>query len=225
MTVVGITRRSSPSDPPDGSEGSDGADGSDGAEGSAGAESSDDSEEHVVRGFAVTIAALGIVFLVTLVPQLAPGFVPAWFRLQAQTYAVIWPQGWSFFSDAADTDQVAAYRLSDGGLGAAVQVQQVNASSSDSFGLSRTAMVTNNEIDYFAQEIPAGDWKACRAADVATCFSARGTALFAESDTFRPAALCGRVGFVLSASDKEGASRTAENGDAPMFAEALVSCS
>ena len=138
---------------------------------------------------------------------------------------MIWPQGWSFFSDAADTDQVAAYRLSDGGQGAAVRVQQVNASPSDSFGLSRTAMVTNNEVEYFAQEIPAGDWKACRAAEVATCFSARGAALFAESDTFQPAVLCGRVGFVLSASDEQGASRTDENRDVPRFAEALVSCS
>jgi hypothetical protein len=198
--AAGITERPSPPDPPGG------------------------ADERAVRGFAVTIAALCTAFLVTLVVQLGAGIEPASFRLHAQTYAVIWPQGWSFFADAADTDQVAAYRLPDG-PGDAVRVQQVNASSSDAFGLSRTAMVTNNEIGYLAQEIPAADWKVCRASDAAACFPALGApALWVESDTFRPAALCGRVGFVRSASDTAGAPRADQGVDAPMTAEALVSC-
>jgi Sporulation delaying protein SdpA len=145
--------------------------------------------------FALTLAALGSLLLLTLAAQVLPASAtPAWLRIHRADYHMIWPQSWSFFANTADSETLAAYHL-ESGRRLGPPAIGLSMSGMNAWGLGRTAAAELDDAFYLQSQIPAGYWVACAGRRaLATCVNRARTYVLA--DRLRPAMLCGLVAFV-----------------------------
>ena len=179
-----------------------------------------DEREETAKGLGLTLAILGTVFLVALAAQLPDSMALPWLRNQQPTMTAIWPQGWSFFSNAADVETVAAYTFSP--AGGPLEVPQLHMAAANAWGLGRSATVADTEVRRLAAGIPDSAWHSCgSASSLADCFAAA-TGQTLLTDTYAPAVVCGLVGFERSAPRSLGNAPAA--GPSVEVAKAQVRC-
>ena len=144
------------------------------------------------RGFALTLASLATLLVVTLYAQLPlPSLLPS-LRGEEPTFAGIWPQGWSFFAAEPDAEVYFVYRLAADGRYVAVTLPLMSASSQ--WGLGRSSEVYYEESHYLAPLIPRASWETCSDPFEKSCISRAKTTKLVND--FSPAVLCGLVVFV-----------------------------
>ncbi|WP_408641107.1 hypothetical protein [Streptacidiphilus rugosus] len=112
--------------------------------------------------------------------------LPSTYRTTAHT---MWPQGWSFFADEGDVDDVTALRPGDAG-GAPANAAAVG----NSWGLSRLPDAIYRQAVFVSGEVPMTRWVNCLARSVQSAAercAALAKPVVALSNPFRPALLCG----------------------------------
>lgn len=147
------------------------------------------------RGFVLTSAFFGILFILSLGTH-AFGLLSGRFNGQSEAYAALWPQGWSFFSDAADTRTIDSFQVFGDGRSFA-PAASLHMSAEDDWGLGRIAYAQSGEAFALAHRIPANAWVACPGASLGDCLPA--TPPVRVTDDFDPPLLCGTIAFVWSA--------------------------
>ena len=149
------------------------------------------------RGFALTASLLSAALVLCAIPQLLPRVTPGRLRSQGAAFAVLWPQNWDFFANAASTEVTVAYRVSPGGAGlSAVPAHQM--SEGDLWGLSRSGTTQVIETQYLADLVPPPRWIRCGPDTGPDCVAAAvATAPLPLRNTFQTATLCGRVVLVV----------------------------
>jgi hypothetical protein len=142
----------------------------------------------------LTSAVLGSLLVITLSAQLLPaGVAPAWLKAHQAVYGTIWPQGWTFFANAPDSETLSAYRLSSGPV-ARGSMLAMSMSGQNRWGLGRTAVAELSEAEYLANLVPGGYWISCTHPLAHSCLGA--VRVYRLMNDFRPAMLCGLVAFV-----------------------------
>jgi hypothetical protein len=142
------------------------------------------------RGFTTSITALLVVLVVAAATQLPASMVPGWLSDQRDTYQLLWPQRWVFFT-AVGSVTVGVYRP-DGYQPVTVQL----ASARNLGGLSRREYATILEAAILARSVPAERWRDCGRPAVADCADRLAGAQVTAVDSraaWRP--LCGSVVF------------------------------
>jgi hypothetical protein len=160
------------------------------------------------RGFWFTATVLFTGFLVTLASQL-PGIAPDWLSRQRSAYVAVWPQGWSFFADAASEDTVVVYRAGPDDRTFPRVTRQL-MSAGNRWGLGRAAYVQILETKQLAAQIAEGRWTACRYHTTEACL--RAALVASESDAVnrsRHATICGPVIFAAEHPERWDGDRAA----------------
>jgi hypothetical protein len=149
-----------------------------------------------LQGFLVTLAGLGSVLMITLCAQLPAGVVPAWLHGHHSIYRTIWPQGWSFFANTANSQTLNVYQLNPGRVpvGSAIALSM---SSRDRWGLGRTAAAQFDQALGLASQIPPGYWTACTDPASSSCLIRPSS--YRTINKNRPGLLCGLLAFVRRA--------------------------
>ena len=119
------------------------------------------------RGFTTSITALLVLLVVAAVPQLPSSLVGRWLAGQRNTYQLLWPQRWAFFT-AEGAVTVGAYRLGRDGRTYESEIQPLT-SARNLGGLSRREYATILVAATLADRIPPGQWRACGGPSVAAC--------------------------------------------------------
>jgi antimicrobial peptide system SdpA family protein len=130
-------------------------------------EADDTTKAECERGFLFTAAILFTGLLVTLASQL-PGLAPGWLTGQRPAYRALWPQGWSFFADAAAEDVLVVYRAGSDGASFPVVTRTLMSAAND-WGLSRVAYVQILETRQIAEQVPGDRWTACHDSSADAC--------------------------------------------------------
>ncbi|WP_370349594.1 hypothetical protein [Catenulispora sp. EB89] len=159
-------------------------------------------------GFAVTFAILVTALASTLGLQLVTKLQPSWTGSTGQAYRAIWPQGWSFFDNYADSATLSVF-----GIGSDMKEPSPliprQMSSRNLWGLADSSQTRAAEANYVKSIIPAGSWYLCADPETARCFSS--TAPLSLVNQTKPASLCGLVAFVLTWPEtNSGARRPSE---------------
>ncbi|MFC0432219.1 hypothetical protein [Kutzneria buriramensis] len=124
--------------------------------------------EHARRGFGLTLTILLVSLLISMLAQWGGGIAPDLVGDHLGAYAVIWPQGWSFFTDLSGKNVLTAYRVSPDGMRLTLETQRQEWSDF-TWGLDRAGDSAAFEITQLAQEVPDRYWRACEAANPAEC--------------------------------------------------------
>lgn len=165
--------------------------------------------EPAKRGFTLTLAALGGVFLITLLAQLPSGLAPAFLRSHRAVYRTFWPQGWSFFADTADVPTLKAYQVDQYHV-AGAPLLALTLSAEDAWGFGRSASSQLYQAIYISDGIPDNGWVSCAKVLSRPCLaSARA---YRSVNAFRPPSLCGTVAFVKSQPTASTPSLAADGG-------------
>jgi len=115
------------------------------------------------RGFTTSITALLVVLVVAAATQLPASMVPGWLGDQRDTYQLLWPQRWVFFT-AEGSVAVGVYRP-----GGYTPVTAPLSSARNLGGLSRQGYATILEAAILAGSVPAARWRACGRPALADC--------------------------------------------------------
>lgn len=114
-----------------------------------------DSTEQSARSFHLTATILIVAGLSTLAAQvLLPGVSGV-----RSTYKALWPQGWSFFSDAPSSEVTTAYQV--GQDGRLTQLTFRQAERKNLWGLRRGVYSQLAEIQVLRDRVPAAEWSSC----------------------------------------------------------------
>src|SRR5690349_21269424 len=119
------------------------------------------------RGFTTSITALLVLLVVAAVPQLPSSLVGSGLADQRNTYQLLWPQRWSYFT-AEGAVAVGAYRLGRDGRTYESAIQPLT-SARNLGGLSRREYATILVAATLAGSIPAERWRTCGRPSLATC--------------------------------------------------------
>jgi antimicrobial peptide system SdpA family protein len=160
--------------------------------------SQEPSEEK--RAFFFTATVLVVLMLVALLAQLPRDSMPDELSHRAASYELLWPQGWSFFSDAPHQDRIVAYHVEpDGDLSTEDSLQ---ARPGSLWGLRRTTYFRLVETEYIASRIPRSSWIACSTPTAPSCLRQSDEPVWQEMENpFHASALCGRVLFAVERPD------------------------
>ncbi|OJF15944.1 hypothetical protein [Couchioplanes caeruleus] len=115
------------------------------------------------RGFTTSITALLVVLVVAAASQLPGSMTPGWLGDRRDTYQLLWPQQWEFFT-AVGSVAVGVYRS-----GGYQPVTAPLASAQNLGGLSRREYATIVEAAVLARSVPAARWRDCGRPAVADC--------------------------------------------------------
>jgi hypothetical protein len=155
-------------------------------------------------GFSFTFVLLLSLLVVMLLPQL-PATTADWLRSARHTYRMLWPQGWTFFADAASKPALVSYRL-DGPESAPAPATKPLMSRSNWWGIGRIGDGRQAEARQLAQEIPTHMWRACGATSVTECANLLARyEPYTETNRSRMPVLCGRMLFTLELPAKADA--------------------
>ena len=141
-----------------------------------------------------TAVALGFMLLVSLTAQLPGTVAPGWLRQHRDTYAVLWPQGWAFFTSPPLADVTVAYRVRAAEL---VPATPALSDPTNLWGVRRGGYTRLLEIVRVARSVPEPGWRACPAGGAAQCLRAGAVPVTAVVNPTHPATLCGRVVFAV----------------------------
>ncbi|MEV8509155.1 hypothetical protein AB0368_30560 [Actinoplanes sp. NPDC051475] len=145
---------------------------------------------HSARGFTTSITALLVVLVVAAATQLPASIAPGWLSGQRDTYQLLWPQRWVFFT-AAGSVTVGVYRP-----GGYEPVTAPLSSARNRGGLSRQEYATVLEAATLAGSVPAARWRDCGRPALTDCADRLAGAPVTTLDSrvaWRP--LCGAVVF------------------------------
>ena len=174
------------------------------------------------QGFGFTLALLGVFLAVTVGTQLPAGVAPSWLGQYRATFRTMWPQGWSFFSNTADTDTVTAFRMNPVGTvsGSALVVSM---SSANEWGLGRTSQAENQEAGYLAAHVPDRYWIPCGDPLSSSCLK-QANAYHFPARIFQPPLLCGSLVLVRSKPQSAPEDRPAHDHQAAAVAVVHLDC-
>jgi hypothetical protein len=142
------------------------------------------------QGFMVTLVVLGFSFVIACLAQFDVVGVPVELRARLDTYRVLWPQEWDFFT-GLDRDSVVAYRTGDDGRLSRLHERQVW--DRQLAGLNREYDLYTNETWQIARRIPDRYWQACGQAGEARCERVPDLALVYRMENLsKHPRLCGR---------------------------------
>jgi hypothetical protein len=171
------------------------------------------------RAFIITATLLAALLLAALLAQLPPTSMPESLSRRAASFGLLWPQGWSFFSEVAHQDRTVAYRvLPDGAL---TTEDSLQARPGSWWGLRRTTYFRMVETEYIAARIPPSSWITCDAPAAALCLRRVDESAPAAIDNpFHASDLCGPVFFTVERPDL-GSDRL-QRGDVPRGVVAIA---
>ena len=171
------------------------------------------------QGFGLTLSILLTLLVATLCTQLPGRLVPSWLSSQKQSYGILWPQNWAFFSIQADNPTVFTYQISrDGTLTPALISEGARGNL---WGLGQSSAAYFIQAIYLAHELPPGAWKPCRGSAPSQCLPAAQDARLDEP--FAPSLLCGDTLFIkYPPGSTEASGETANRPEAA--SRVYVSC-
>ncbi len=138
--------------------------------------------------FVFTTTVLLATLVTTMVAQLP---VPLGaLRRESRTFQAIWPQGWTFFSDAATVPVLVAYLPGVPPL----ELTERQMSAAAHWGLNRVAYAQILESRQLAAQVPDGGWQECAAGTRDACLSLNLDATwYRVANRFTRPTLCGRL--------------------------------
>lgn len=152
-------------------------------------------------GFAATFAILATALASTLGLHLVTKLEPSWTGSTGLAYRTIWPQGWAFFANYADSATLAVFQIRPDVKEPSPLIPR-QMSSRTLWGLAGGSQSRAGEAQYIKGLIPAGSWHPCGDPASTRCLSV--TTPPSLANRAKPASLCGLVEFVLT-SPEEGA--------------------
>ena len=142
----------------------------------------------VKRGLAVTGLAAGLGLLLSLLAWAGARTAPDRRIDRTAGYALLWPQGWAFFSTPPRGEIVLAYRR-DGS-----RLEPVTRPLGDTrFGLDRSGYTTSLRAVMLSDIVPADRWRRCGPEESPTGCLADAGAAYQLDNPHGPAELCGPV--------------------------------
>ena len=151
-------------------------------------------------GFAATFAILATVLASTLGLHLVTKLEPSWTGGTGLAYRTIWPQGWAFFANYADSTTLSVFQISPETKEPSPLIPR-QMSSRTLWGLANGSQSRAGEAEYVEGLIPAPSWHPCGDPASTRCLSA--TAPLSLVNRAEPASLCGSVEFVLTPPEKD----------------------
>jgi hypothetical protein len=155
------------------------------------------SEDRARRAFSQTAAFGFVLLVVSLLCQLPTGWGPASVRQHGDGFALLWHQGWDFFT--SETQEVpVAYRPATDGR-APTLISAPLASTSDAWGADRVNSLTMIETELLAAQVPSADWRPCGNPAGGLCPADPSAHAYVLHDGFSDSAVCGLVELVIEA--------------------------
>lgn len=145
------------------------------------------------RGFGITLGVLGVFMAVTLSAELPASVTGAWLQRHSRTYLTVWPQGWFFFDNTADSPVTNAYPVRPDGT-VAGSTAELAMSRADGWGLGRVSQGQLDQTLELAARIPAAGWVRCGEPLSRGCLA--GVHPYHLVGDGRTTALCGLIAFV-----------------------------
>jgi antimicrobial peptide system SdpA family protein len=134
--------------------------------------------------------------VLALISQILPAAItPSWLRADEPVIRTIWPQGWAFFADSADTETIRVYDVTPGNIASSSAVV-ASMSARNTWGLGRIAQAQLDQASYLAARIPDKNWRNCSDPVSPACMAKDHVVVL--DNGFRPALLCGTLLFVRS---------------------------
>lgn len=119
------------------------------------------------RGFVTGLTALLVLLVAAAIPQLPSSLVGGWLTHQRNTYELLWPQRWAYFT-AEGAVTIGAYRLGRDGRTYESEIRPLT-SARNLGGVSRREYATILVVATLAGTIPPEHWRSCGRPSVTAC--------------------------------------------------------
>lgn len=157
-------------------------------------------------GFVATLTILATALASTLGLHLVTKLEPSWTGSTALAYRTIWPQGWAFFANYADSSTLSVFQIRSGVKEPSPLIPR-QMSSGSLWGLAGGSQSRAGEAQYIKGLIPAQSWHPCGDPASIRCLSF--TTPLSLVNRAKPTSLCGLVEFVLTSPERNAGARSA----------------